>query len=237
LIKPVSDKPLRRARRVTGDEEIALLAAAQGIPRGVGPRLHAILVAALETGCQRSELLALRWTDVDLALRELEIRGCRPHAPTRRIPISARLAAVLSAMPPSGIRDPNARVFRGSAAAGRGWETAVLRAFGHEPEWEGPRLSPTSRAQLDAIDRQFRDLRYEASMRWQESGWPRQHIRTMLGPGDSNETETVRNAARMGLHELMRRFDAARLKPCTRMAKAESRPTVDELPHKLPGRH
>jgi integrase len=240
LIKNVPDKRVKRTRRVAANEEAVLLAAANALPRGVGPRLHAIIVAALETGCQRSELLALTWKDVDLESRELEIRSGRSQVSTRRIPLSGRMAAVLSPMSSAGVRNPEARVFRGSWAGGlrRGWDVAVLKAYGHDPEWLGERLSPASRAQLDAIDLQFRDLRYEASMRWQEAGWPRQHIRAMLGPADRTETDTIRNAARMGLHELMRRFDDARVRSRARMAKAEYRPAAEEPhPWSVDGRH
>jgi integrase len=236
LIKSNSDTRVPRVRRLGADEETALLSAAQALPRGVGPRLHAVIVAALETGCQRSELLSLQWKDVDLEQREIEIRSSRSGADlSRRIPISARLAGVLSALPAARARHPEARVFRGSAAGGvrRGWDTAVLRAYGHEPEWRGNSLAPASRAQLQAIDLQFRDLRVEAAARWQAAGWPRQHVRAMLGR-DLSQTDTLRNAARMGLHELMRRYDESRDTPRTRMAKADLRPSVEEPKQQSP---
>lgn len=233
LIKNAPAKRSRRTRRLAAEEEAALLAAARAIPRGVGPRLHALIVAALETGCLRSELLSLRWQHVDWERHELQIPASRSKTDTfRRVPLSARLAAVLQALKSEGERNPEACVFaRGRRAAGgmtRAWDTAVLRSYGHEPEWRGTALSAASRAQLQAIDLQFRDLRYEASVRWLEAGWPRQHIRAMLGRPAGSETETYRNAARMGLHELMRRFDEARTKPRARMAKAEPRPSIDE---------
>ena len=231
LIKAAAAKPARRTRRLAADEEAALLAAAQALPRGTGARLHALIVAALETGCQRGELLALQWTHVDLDQRELEVRTARSKTEaTRRVPVSARLASVLRELASERERKPEGRVFRGSAAGGarRGWETAVLKAYGHEAEWRGSVLSPASRAQLQAIDLQFRDLRYEAAARWHEAGWPRQHIQTMLGRTLS-QTDTLRNAARMGLHELMRRYDESRGKPRARMAKAEHRPADENL--------
>lgn len=42
----------------------------------------------------------------------------------------------------------------------RAWETAVLKAHGHTPEWTaGNALAPMSRAALDVIDLHFHDLR------------------------------------------------------------------------------
>ena len=51
-------------------EERRLLAAA-------GPFLQRLIIAALETGCRRGELLSLVWADVDLAGREIRIRAAK----------------------------------------------------------------------------------------------------------------------------------------------------------------
>jgi hypothetical protein len=48
----------------------------------------------------------------------------------------------------------------------RAWETAVLKAHGHTPDWgTGGKLSAASRAQLRRIDLRFHDLRHEAGSR------------------------------------------------------------------------
>ena len=230
----------RRARRLAVDEEAALLDAARALPRGVGPRLQALIVAALETGCQRGELLALRWEHVDLTRRELLVQAARAKDPaTRRVPMSARLAAVLEAAKTEAPGDasrteslvftsPQQRV----GAMKRAWDTAVLKAYGHEPEWRGTVLSTASRAQLHAIDLQFRDLRHEAAARWRAAGWPRQHVRAMLGHPNASQTDTYRNAARMGLQELMRRFDEARARPADANAAKEQGRSADEQPQR-----
>jgi integrase len=65
---PVSDdsslkrgKPTKRERRLGQDEETALLGAAGALSRDTaGHRLSGLIVAALETGCRRGELLALQ---------------------------------------------------------------------------------------------------------------------------------------------------------------------------------
>src|SRR5579864_7486147 len=56
-------KTAQRRRRVSPDEERALLAAADDLTRGAGPRLQWIIIAALETGARLGELLALQWAD------------------------------------------------------------------------------------------------------------------------------------------------------------------------------
>ena len=55
----------------------------------------------------------------------------------------------------------------------RAWETAVLKAHGHTPQWtKSKALAPASRAVLDSIDLHFHDLRHEAGSRLLEAGWP-----------------------------------------------------------------
>ena len=52
----------------------------------------------------------------------------------------------------------------------KGWETCVLRAHGHEPQWaKNGKLCSESRAALRTIDLRFHDLRHEAGSRWLEA--------------------------------------------------------------------
>jgi integrase len=147
-------------------EEPRLLAAA-------GPRLQNLIIAAIETCCRRGELLNLQWRDVSLQRGELTIRA--EHAKdgeTRVLPISARLAAVLT----TARTDPAGKVYPASAyvfgelgeqvaTSKRAWETCVLKAHGHEPVWQKTAFAPASRAALKAIDLHFHDLRYEGGSR------------------------------------------------------------------------
>jgi site-specific recombinase XerD len=45
--------------------------------------------------------------------------------------------------------------------------------------------------------------------RWLEAGWPIHHVQEMLGHSHLSQTSTCLHATQMGLHESMRRFDAA----------------------------
>lgn len=78
---PISDdSPLKRSkvaqrrRRVSSEEEQRLLDAAGTLRHGAGIRLQWLIIAAIETGCRRGELLALKWEDVNLAKRTLLVR-------------------------------------------------------------------------------------------------------------------------------------------------------------------
>ena len=82
-------KIARRHRRLEGDEEQRLLAAAN-------PRLQRLIVAAIETGCRQGELLALIWRYVSHDRGVIRIRAENTKNSTyKEIPISARLRAVL----------------------------------------------------------------------------------------------------------------------------------------------
>jgi hypothetical protein len=117
------------------------------------------------------------------------------------------------------------------SSIGKAWESSVLRAYGHEPQWAtGGKLSEASRAALRAIDLHFHDLRHEAGSRWLEAGWPLHHVRAMLGHANVSQTDTYLNAARMGLHESMKRYDAARCNPVANDPPIEHRPVGNAKP-------
>ena len=78
----------------------------------------------------------------------------------------------------------------------KAWETTVLRAAGHEPQWVLSALTPESRQQLAAVDVHFHDLRHEAGCRWLEQGWPIHHVQEMLGHANLSQTQHV--PARIG---------------------------------------
>jgi integrase len=227
-------KHSQRSRRVAPDEATALIAAAASLSRkSSGLRLSGLIIAALETGCRRGELLSLQWGDVDLGRRELVIRaGNAKDREVRRLPISTRLAAVLE----MGKTDAEGREYSAAAyvfgASGvrvkgikKAWETCILKAHGHEPKWEkkSQRLSAESRSILRAIDLHFHDLRHEAGSRWLEAGMPLHHVKEMLGHANISQTDTYLNAGRMALHDSIKRFDAGRCNPVANESASEHR--------------
>lgn len=89
LIKQLREDNQRR-RRLSTDEELRLLVAAP-------PHLRSMIITALDTGMRRSEMLALRFADVDRARGLIVLRGeTSKSKKTRLVPISMhRLRAVL----------------------------------------------------------------------------------------------------------------------------------------------
>jgi integrase len=201
----------KHGKLLEAGEERRLLAAA-------GPRLQNVIIAALDTCCRRGELLSLQWGDVNLERGELTIRAEKAKdGDTRVLPISARLSAILK----MAKTDPAGKDYKPAAYVfgelglqvdniKRAWETCVLKAHGHEPEWAKTGLAPTSRAALRAIDLHFHDLRHEGASRLLESGWPLHHVQEMLGHSSLEQTSTYLNVERVGLQASMRKTDEAR---------------------------
>jgi integrase len=192
------------------------------------PWLQRLIIAALETCCRRGELLSLQWRDVDLHRGELRIRAENTKdRELRRLPILSRLRAVLELLrldPAGQPHKPGAHVF-GDRIGGRvgspkkTWESTVLKAHGHTPEWVKGKLSPASRAALRQIDLHFHDLRHEAASRLLEAGWPLQHVQAMCGHADAKTTSIYVNATSYQLADSARRFPGP------------ARPTLHDLAH------
>jgi integrase len=80
----------RRRRRLSEEEEAALLAVAS-------PILRSMIIAALDTGMRRGEMLSLRFGDIDWKRRLIVLRGTTTKSrKTRIVPIgTSRLLSVL----------------------------------------------------------------------------------------------------------------------------------------------
>jgi integrase len=207
------EKMARRHRRLAAGEEAKLLAAAT-------PRLHRLIVAALETGCRSGELLGLQWRDVNLARHEIRLPASKTKDQDFRvIPVSSRLAAVLemAKTDPAGKEfGPAAFVFGDEIgqrvkSVKKAWRTAVLKAHGVKAKWSASnQLDSESVVKYAAIDLHLHDLRHEAGSRWLEAGVPIHHVQELLGHADVKTTGIYLNATATGLHESIRRFDEAR---------------------------
>jgi integrase len=123
--KPALDNA--RDRRLEPGEEAALLATLADC-KSVWP--HAAGVLAIETAGRQSELLALKWEEVDLKTRVIRLRGkdggiTKSGDTYRDVPLSMRAAALLSGLP----RGLKGRVLPLSQNALQlSWERAVARA-------------------------------------------------------------------------------------------------------------
>jgi integrase len=245
-------REIPRSRRLQDGEEAALLAAAS-------PHLRDIIIAALETGMRRGEILGLRWHQIEgmhvdgshvtwgprptIHLKAEDTKTRR----SRRIPISSRLRAVLEIRryDPAGHPLPlDAYVFGDAigqrvTTVKRAWMTAVLRAHGHAPHYtHTANLSRASREALAAIDLHFHDLRREAGSRWIEGGVPIHVVRDWLGHTSIAQTSTYLSGTMTTQHDAMTAFDARRANLqnfATRSGTGGSeRPQPDMTPLKKP---
>lgn len=157
--------PPQRFDFLTDEEAMRLLAASRGT------KYHGMILAALRTGMRRSELLGLRWEDVDLERRIITVRRAivlgRESSPKsnreRRIPITDDLAKEL-------------------AANERRWELVFAGANGE------PRSPHTSRHALHAACKKARlrrvgwhVLRHTFASQLAMKGAPLPAIQSLLG--------------------------------------------------------
>src|SRR6266511_3164130 len=84
---------IERTRILTPDEETRLLAACQKPTRA---HLYPLVIAALDTGARKGELLAVRWSDVSMERMAITLRAMTTKTlKTRSVPLSDRLAVAL----------------------------------------------------------------------------------------------------------------------------------------------
>jgi integrase len=112
--------PRGRTRRLVGDEEQRLLAAADA---GRVAYLRPLITLAIETGMRRGELLGLEWRHVDLDTRVAHLPLTK-NGESRDVPLSTRAVATLRSL-----QTKDGRVFAVAPNAVRlAWERLVRRA-------------------------------------------------------------------------------------------------------------
>ena len=79
---------------MTPDEARRLIEAA-------GPAFRPVLIVALGTGMRRGEILALKWTDLDLVRGVITVSNSK-SGKGRKVPMSGTVAAALGAVPHRG---------------------------------------------------------------------------------------------------------------------------------------
>lgn len=203
-----------RDRRLREGEDAALLAHAN-------PLLKDVIVAALETGMRKGELLSLVWRQVRWLQKDLYLPGGKTKARRdRKIPISPALREILTRRQYGMTLGPNPQEFKYGAEhyvfgneAGQqikdvktAWENTVLKAHGTKPERaRGGRLSAECRAKLAEIDLHEHDLRHEAGSRKLEAGWPLHAVSAFLGHANITTTARYLNVKDDYLQELTER--------------------------------
>lgn len=145
----------KRDRILSLAEEDLLLDACDG-PR---ERLKAIIICALDTGMRRGEILSLRWRDVDLECRRINIQAMNTKTlKSRSVPITPRLYAELTKL---SRRGQETRVFGITDTVKRSWATAKRIA--------------------GITDLKFHDLRHTCATRLVQGGLPIAEVSRILG--------------------------------------------------------
>lgn len=147
---------VKRDRILSRDEEIKLLKTCVEQREHLRP----LIIAALDTGCRKGELLSLGWKDIDFDKRTIQIRAMTTKTLTERVvPISERLSVELKSIKDQfPARD---RVFGISVKFQHSWETAC-------------RL-----AELNNL--RFHDLRATFCTRLIEAGMPIEQVAKLSG--------------------------------------------------------
>ena len=145
--------PRGRDRRLVGDEETRLLAAAATYGGEIGP----IITWAIETAMRRGEIAAMRWEHVDRKARVLSVPETKTGTP-RRLPLSSRALTVLDSL----VRHIDGQVWRMRP-------DSISQAFERT----------CSTAGIKGLT--FHDLRHEATSRLFEKGLNPMQVAAITG--------------------------------------------------------
>jgi integrase len=198
-IKKVKDTP-GRVRYLSAEEldlllngRIETVKASDGrtwtVRRGPDPSLRIYIVAALQSGARRGELLNLRWNDVDMKAQTLTFRQTK-NGDSRTIPMTATMRALLQELPRP--LDPGAPVLPQRSPQ------ALSRVFGYLVK------------RLGIKDLHFHDLRHDAASTLTMAGVSQRAVMAMLGHRDPRMTVRYQHLSPEHLHEAARALDARR---------------------------
>jgi integrase len=124
LISMASER--KRDRILTREEEAKLLAACETKSRA---NIRPILIAALDTGLRKGELLKLKWIDIDLVAGLIRLRATTTKTEQpRTVGMTVRLRAELERLWAISPRDVNGRVFGVKSDIKRGFASACEAA-------------------------------------------------------------------------------------------------------------
>jgi integrase len=206
----------KRRRRVSDEEEAALLGAAS-------PHLRSMIIAALDTGMRRGEMLALRLGDIDWNRRLIVLRGATTKSRrTRVVPIgTSRLLAVLEwqKLDSTGEeKKADALVFSNEVGESlktfkKAWVVAVLKAHNADPHWRKGQykdLTTESQKRFREVNLHWHDLRHEYASRLVERGVPLAQVRDLLGHASILTTERYDNQRLEALQAAAARLEAGK---------------------------
>jgi integrase len=184
-----------RTRRLEGDEEKRLLAAA------TTPLIGALIRAGLETGCRVGELIQLTWADVKLDAGVLLLpASITKTREARDVPITRRLRALLAMRRhgPDGVAlPPTAYVFGNEVGE-------PVKYWRVNTAW----LATCAAAGIRGLH--FHDLRRELASTLRESGAPDHIVADILGHANISTTSRYLKATRAGLSRYMGQLEVHR---------------------------
>ena len=182
-----------------------------------------MIIAALDTGMRRGEMLALRYSDIDSQRRLIVLRGATTKSRrTRVVPIgTSRLLAVLEWLRLDADGEPksdNVLVFSDEVGEAlktfrTAWVVAVLKAHGVQPHWQKGSykdLNVQCRLRLREINLHWHDLRHEYASRLVERGVPLAQVRDLLGHASILTTERYDNQRLEALQAAALRLEAGK---------------------------
>jgi integrase len=182
-----------------------------------------MIIAALDTGMRRGEMLALRFGDIDSKRRVIVLRGeTTKSRRTRVVPIgTSRLLAVMEWLrldSTGGRKSDEVPVFSNEVGEPlktfkKGWQVAVLKAHGVSPEWRKGSykdLAPDGQRRFREINLHWHDLRHEYASRLVERNVPLAQVRDLLGHASIVTTERYDNQRLEALQAAVARLEAGK---------------------------
>ena len=190
--RAIEKHPERGRERFLTDAEFARLGRTldEAVDAGTASPVAAAAIRLLMlTGCRKGEVLALRWTDVDLHAGELRLPDAKSGPRAVQLPPPA--VRLLEALPR---RAGNPWVFPGRAADGRCSESALDNA------WRAAREA----AKLEDV--RIHDLRHSFASRALALGETLPVIGKLLGHNDIETTARYAHLAQASIHEAAERI-------------------------------
>ena len=190
--RSVEKFPERRRERFLTDTEFARLG--QVLDEAVGsgstsPTAAAAIRLLMLTGCRKSEILTLRWTDVDLGVGELKLADAKSGPRAVQLPPTA--VRLLESLPR---RKDSPWVFPGKDRDGR------YSGGGLDHAWQ------IVRARAGLEDVRLHDLRHSFASRALALGETLPVIGKLLGHSDIETTARYAHLARDSIHEAAERI-------------------------------
>jgi integrase len=168
-VNPISRMQMATERRTP--RVVMTLAEEQLLLANAAPHLRVIIIAALDTGMRRGELLTERWEHVDFTRRLLSVTHSKTAGgEAREIPLSSRLSETLTAL-----RKPDGLLFQFQRRAIHGvktaWKAAIRRA--------GIRYY------------RFHDLRHTFNTRLMEAGVMQEVRKALMGHSSGEDVHSI----------------------------------------------